>query len=60
MPEEDTYSYKGWLTSDSFWKRMLAVWGYILAGYAIVAAIIILLAIIAAFMFGFMSGLAKV
>ena len=24
----DTYNYKGWLTSDKFYKRMLAVWGY--------------------------------
>jgi len=42
MPEEDTYSYKGWLISDSFWKRTVAVWGYILTGLAV--AVIILLA----------------
>lgn len=26
--EEDTYSYKGWIVSDKFWKRSLAVFGY--------------------------------
>lgn len=26
--EEETYSYKGWLNSDSFLKRMCAVFGY--------------------------------
>lgn len=26
--EQDTYSYKGWLNSDSFLKRAFAVWGY--------------------------------
>ena len=25
---EDTYSYKGWLNSDSFLKRAFAVYGY--------------------------------
>lgn len=24
--EDDTYSYRGWLVSDHFLKRMLAVW----------------------------------
>ena len=28
MKQEDTHSYKGWLNSDSFWKRALAVLGY--------------------------------
>ena len=26
--EEDTYSYKGWLTSDNFLKRAFGVLGY--------------------------------
>ncbi len=25
---EETYSYKGWLNSDSFLKRVLAIMGY--------------------------------
>tara|TARA_Y100000310_G_C20233185_1_gene601218 strand:+ start:99 stop:299 length:201 start_codon:yes stop_codon:yes gene_type:complete len=25
---EDTYSYKGWLNSDSFMKRAFAIYGY--------------------------------
>lgn len=27
----DTYSYKGWLNSDHFWKRAVAIWGYSIA-----------------------------
>lgn len=26
--KKDTYSYKGWLTSDNFFKRAFAVLGY--------------------------------
>jgi hypothetical protein len=32
---EDTFSYKGWLNSDTFWKRALSTYGYSLAGYLI-------------------------
>lgn len=28
--EKDTYSYRGWLNSDSFIKRALAISGYML------------------------------
>ena len=28
----DTYSYKGWLNSDQFWKRALGVYGYSFIG----------------------------
>jgi hypothetical protein len=24
----DTYSYKGWLNSDNFWKRAFGIMGY--------------------------------
>ncbi len=27
-PNEDTYSYMGWLNSDSFMKRAFAIYGY--------------------------------
>jgi ABC-type lipoprotein release transport system permease subunit len=36
----DTYSYKGWLISDSFWKRSLAIFGYNLV-ISIVAYVVI-------------------
>ena len=32
MAEKDTYSYKGWLVSDRFMKRVTAVWSYALLG----------------------------
>lgn len=28
----DTYSYKGWMNSDMFWKRALGVYGYYIVG----------------------------
>ncbi len=28
MSKEDTYSYKGWIVSDFFLKRALAIFGY--------------------------------
>jgi hypothetical protein len=35
--KEDTYSYKGWLNSDSFMKRAFAIYGYgLVAGLIIV------------------------
>ena len=30
--EIDKYSYKGWLNSDSFVKRVIAVMGYLIVG----------------------------
>lgn len=33
--EKDTYKYKGWLNSDCFIKRALAVFWYSTAGYFI-------------------------
>lgn len=40
MPQKnkrDTYSYKGWLTSDNFLKRAFAVYGYALVAGLIIA-----------------------
>ncbi len=57
---EDTYSYRGWLVSDSFWKRALAVFGYGLVAQLIIGAVLALVFIIpammAAFVFGMRSG----
>lgn len=33
----DTYNYRGWLNSDSFWKRALSVYGYSIVGGTIIA-----------------------
>ncbi len=38
--KKDTYSYKGWLNSDSFWKRAFAIYGY-----STVAAMVIMIPI---------------
>lgn len=52
----DTYSYKGWLTSDSFLKRALAVFGYnLVAGLIIwlgLFIIFMLFGVVAALVFG--------
>lgn len=61
MWENDTYSYKGWMTSDYFLKRALGVWGHNLVAslliMGIIIGIVLVFAIIAAFMFGMASGL---
>jgi hypothetical protein len=54
---EDTYSYRGWLVSDSFLKRTAAVFGYSLVAQLLIAAVIgvvfvLFSAVLAAFVFG--------
>ena len=36
---EDTYSYRGWLVSDKFWKRFLAFTGYTYVALMVLALI---------------------
>lgn len=37
---KDTFSYKGWMNSDSFMKRAFGVYGYsLVAGFIISAAV---------------------
>jgi len=51
MKKEDTHSYKGWLNSDSFWKRAFAVFGY-----SVVAQTVISLSVmVVAGIFGFLA-----
>ncbi len=38
----DTYSYRGWLISDKFHKRILAVFGYSILGTLALYALIII------------------
>ncbi len=45
----DTYSYKGWLNSDSFLKRAFATYGYVM-----VASLIIMIPIYALMFLGIM------
>lgn len=42
----DTHSYKGWLNSNSFVKRALAVWGYQLVGNFIIGLIFLIVVIL--------------
>jgi len=44
--KEETYSYKGWLNSDSFVKRVFAVMGYVIMGQIFIMLIFLALAII--------------
>jgi hypothetical protein len=55
--EKDTHSYKGWLNSDSFLKRALAVWGYILFVYLMFLIIMGVLWVII-FLIGIITGAA--
>jgi hypothetical protein len=39
VKKEETYSYKGWLISDNFWKRAFAVLGYYSVASMVVGAV---------------------
>jgi len=48
--KKETYSYKGWLNSDNFYKRAFAIFGYslipILLFYGAIAALVIIVIIL--------------
>jgi hypothetical protein len=52
----DTYSYRGWLVSDSLWKRVVAVWIYAVIGGLVVWGVFMVIVLLSAFIFG-MSGI---
>ncbi len=54
----DTFSYKGWLSSDRFWKRALAVYGYYLVGALMIAIPIVLAALAFGVSLGTLAGMA--
>lgn len=55
----DTYSYRGWLNSDSFLKRAFGIFGYSLVAsliiWLVIMALIVISSVIAVFVFG-MAG----
>ncbi len=55
----DTYSYQGWLNSDSFWKRAFGIFGYYLAAslvlYLVLLILFVIFAVISVFVFGMAS-----
>lgn len=53
--EDDTYSYRGWLVSDHYWKRMLAIQGYGLVMYIIIMIPLVILSILAGIAVGMSS-----
>ena len=55
--EEETYSYKGWLISDSFLKRAFAVYGYSLVAGLIISLIVMIPLIILFFIFGLLFAI---
>lgn len=46
IEKKDTYSYKGWLNSDNFLKRVFAVTGYYTLGSIIITAIFLVFLLI--------------
>ena len=48
MQKKETYSYKGWLNSDSFMKRAFAIVGYSMIPGLIIYGVIILIGLILA------------
>jgi len=49
---EDTYSYKGWIISDSFLKRCFGIFGHYLVANLIISMILMILGLIFAFTIG--------
>lgn len=49
----DTYSYKGWLNSDSFMKRSFAIWGYHFVANLIISIIFFIVGSIMVAVVGF-------
>jgi hypothetical protein len=43
FPKEDTYSYRGWLVSDHFWKRAFGIFGYGLAAEIAIFLVMLLI-----------------
>lgn len=55
MFDNDNYNYKGWLTSDYFWKRAFGVYLYLLAVSLFFFVIMIIITIILMVIFGIFS-----
>jgi hypothetical protein len=49
-------NYKGWLNSDNFWKRSLAVYGYSVVGSLVVALPFLIIIFLFSFTMGAMFG----
>ena len=54
---KETYSYRGWLLSDNFFKRVFAVVGYYMVGQIFVSLIIFAMFIFFMFWAMFLSGI---
>ena len=57
----DTYSYRGWMNSDMFWKRALGVYGYYIVGalMIVIPLLVVVLGgtmLLGALFFGAMHG----
>jgi hypothetical protein len=57
--KEETNSYKGWLNSDSFVKRSLAVFGYSMMGQIFIVLIIIVGSIVLGIIGGIFGLISK-
>ena len=52
MKNQDTYSYKGWLLSDSLLKRSMAVFGHYLVAGLLFSGVMMAITIVFAIIFG--------
>lgn len=53
--QQDVVKYDGWLLSDNFFKRCLAVWGHAVMGYLFLVLIFFAISIIVMFFLGFLG-----
>ncbi len=49
--KKDTYSYRGWLTSDSFHKRIFSIFSYVILAQLYIIFVIIILIYAISFIF---------
>ena len=57
MKNKDTYSYQGWLNSDSFLKRIFAIYGYGMLAFLMMAGVFYLFLFVLGIILGFLSNL---
>lgn len=54
---QDTYSYKGWMNSDSFLKRSFGVLGYYMVSSCIIQAVVMTIFVVFGAIFGIFGAM---
>ena len=57
MKNKDSYSYQGWLNSDSFLKRIFAIYGYGMLAFLIIVGVFYLFLFLLGIILGISTNL---